>query len=312
MGSDMGIEVATKATRVGWIGTGVMGSSMCGHLVDAGFPAVVYNRSRGKTKPLVDRGAKEAGSPAEVAEQSDVIFTIVGYPADVREVTLGRDGTLSRAKTGSILVDMTTSEPALAREIFEAAKAKNVHSVDAPVSGGDVGAREARLSIMIGGEPEPVKALMPLFEAMGKTIVHQGPAGSGQHTKMVNQILIATNMIGVCEALLYGHKAGLDPEQVLKSVGSGAAGSWSLNNLGPRIIAGNFEPGFFVEHFLKDMGIALAEARRMKLCLPGLALAEQLYRAVEAQWAVAQGDASADACVGRLSEVGWKVDPQRP
>jgi 3-hydroxyisobutyrate dehydrogenase len=308
----MALEVATKATRIGWIGTGVMGSSMCGHLVDAGYPAVVYNRTKDKTKALVDRGARSVGSPAEVAEQSDVIFTIVGYPADVREVTLGREGTLSRAKSGAILVDMTTSEPALAREIFEAAKAKGVHAVDAPVSGGDVGAKEARLSIMIGGEPEPVKALMPMFEAMGKTIVHQGPAGSGQHTKMVNQILIATNMIGVCEALLYGSKAGLDPEQVLNSVGSGAAGSWSLNNLGPRIIAGNFAPGFFVEHFLKDMGIALAEARRMKLCLPGLALAEQLYRAVEAQGLSRQGTHALMVALARLSAVGWKGDPQRP
>ena len=201
---------------------------------------------------------------------------------------------------------MTTSEPALAREIFEAAKAKGVHAVDAPVSGGDVGAREARLSIMVGGEAEVVAALNPLFQRMGKTIVHQGPAGAGQHTKMVNQILIATNMIGVCEALLYGSKAGLDLETVLQSVGSGAAGSWSLNNLGPRMIAGNFEPGFFVEHFLKDMGIALAEARRMNLALPGLALAEQLYRAVEAQGHGRKGTHALMLALARLSDVPWR------
>jgi 3-hydroxyisobutyrate dehydrogenase len=235
-----------------------------------------------------------------------LIFTIVGYPRDVREVTLGTEGTLAGARAGSILVDMTTSEPALAEEIFKAAKAKSVDAVDAPVSGGDIGAREARLSIMVGGEAGVVKALLPLFEAMGKTIVHQGPAGAGQHTKMVNQILIATNMIGVCEALLYGFKAGLDLSTVLQSVGSGAAGSWSLNNLGPRMIAGNFEPGFFVEHFLKDMGIALAEARRMKLSLPGLALAEQLYRAVEALGLERKGTHALMLALARLSNVEWK------
>ena len=225
----------------------------------------------------------------------------------MREVTLGPDGTLAGAKSGSVLVDMTTSEPALAVEIDEAARAKGVHAVDAPVSGGDVGAREARLSIMIGGEKEVVDALRPLFDVMGKTIVYQGPAGAGQHTKMVNQILIATNMIGVCEALLYGYKAGLDLETVLQSVGSGAAGSWSLNNLGPRMIAGNFEPGFFVEHFLKDMGIALAESRRMNLSLPGLALAEQLYRAVAAQGYARKGTHALMLALASLSNVDWKA-----
>ena len=257
---------------------------MCGHLIAAGYEATVYNRTAGKGQAAGGEGGQARRfSPRAVAEASDVVFTIVGYPRDVREVTLGDDGTLAGAKPGTVLVDMTTSEPALAIEIDQAARAKKVHAVDAPVSGGDVGAREARLSIMIGGEKEVVDALQPLFETMGKTIVHQGPAGAGQHTKMVNQILIASNMIGVCEALLYGFKAGLDLNVVLQSVSSGAAGSWSLTNLGPRMIAGNFEPGFFVEHFLKDMGIALAESRRMKLSLPGLALAEQLYRAVDAQ-----------------------------
>jgi 3-hydroxyisobutyrate dehydrogenase len=211
------------------------------------------------------------------------------------------------ARPGTILVDMTTSEPALAREIDTAARTRGVHSVDAPVSGGDVGAREARLSIMVGGDASVVTALRPLFETMGKTIVHQGAAGAGQHTKMVNQILIATNMIGVCEALLYGYRAGLDLTTMLQSVGSGAAGSWSLNNLGPRIIAGNFEPGFYVEHFLKDMGIALAEARRMKLALPGLALAEQLYRAVEAQGYERKGTHALMLALAHLSAVHWTV-----
>lgn len=302
----MALELAPGKTRIGWIGTGVMGTSMCGHLIEAGYPATVYNRTPSKTKPLTDRGAALAGTPRELAERSDVIFTIVGFPRDVREVILGEDGTLAGAKAGQVLVDMTTSEPALAREIFEAAKAKGVHAVDAPVSGGDIGAREARLSIMVGGERETYDALLPLFQAMGKTIVHQGPAGAGQHTKMVNQILIATNMIGVCEALLYGHKAGLDLDEVLKSVGSGAAGSWSLNNLGPRMIAGNFEPGFFVEHFLKDMGIALSESKRMNLALPGLALAEQLYRAVEAQGLGRKGTHALMLALAQLSQVDWK------
>lgn len=303
----MSLEFAPGKTRVGWIGTGVMGSSMCGHLLTAGYKATVYNRSRSdKLKALVDRGAAEADSPRAVAEASDVVFTIVGFPHDVREVTLGSKGTLAGARPGSVLVDMTTSEPALAREIFEAAKAKDVHAVDAPVSGGDVGAKEARLSIMIGGEDAVVAALNPLFQTMGKTIVHQGPAGAGQHTKTVNQILIASNMIGVCEALLYGYKAGLDLTTVLQSVGSGAAGSWSLNNLGPRMIAGNFDPGFFVEHFLKDMGIALAESRRMKLALPGLALAEQLYRAVDAQGDGRKGTHALLLALARLSNVDWK------
>jgi 3-hydroxyisobutyrate dehydrogenase len=212
-----------------------------------------------------------------------VVFAIVGFPRDVREVFLGPQGALAGSRPGTVLVDMTTSEPSLAQEIDRAARAKGVASVDAPVSGGDVGAREARLSIMVGGDADVVEAIRPLFECMGKTIVHQGPAGAGQHTKMVNQVLIATNMIGVCEALLYGYKAGLDLTTVLQSVGGGAAASWSLNNLGPRIIDRNFEPGFFVEHFIKDMGIALDEAKRMGLALPGLALAHQLYLAVQAQ-----------------------------
>ncbi len=300
---------APGTTKIGWIGTGVMGSSMCGHLIAAGYKATVYNRSKDKLAPLVAKGAVAADSPKAVAEASDVIFTIVGYPSDVRAVTLGPDGILAGAKAGSVVVDMTTSNPELAVEIHTAAKAKGMNAVDAPVSGGDIGAKEARLSIMIGGEPEVVEALNPLFSAMGKTIVHQGGPGAGQHTKMVNQILIATNMIGVCEALLYGYKAGLDLTTVLQSVGSGAAGSWSLNNLGPRMIAGNFEPGFFVEHFLKDMGIALAEAKRMKLALPGLALAEQLYRAVAAQGYERKGTHALLLALADLSKVDWKAKP---
>jgi 3-hydroxyisobutyrate dehydrogenase len=270
-------------TRVGWIGTGVMGRWMCQHAVTKGFSATVYNRSRDKAQPLLDLGARFAESPKQVAERSDIVFAIVGFPKDVREVFLGPTGALAGSKPGTILVDMTTSEPSLAKEIYDAAKAKGVFALDAPVSGGDVGAKNAALSIMIGGDKEVVDAVTPVFEAMGKTIVHQGVPGAGQHTKMVNQILISSNMIALCEGLLYGYKAGLDLETVFKSVSVGAAGSKALEILGPRILARNFEPGFYVEHFIKDMGIALAEAERMNLCLPGLALAKQLYEAVRAQ-----------------------------
>jgi 3-hydroxyisobutyrate dehydrogenase len=256
---------------------------MCQHAIQKGYSATVYNRSRDKAQPLVDLGAAFAASPKAVAERSDVVFAIVGFPRDVREVFLGPDGALAGSRPGTILVDMTTSDPSLAKEIDQAAKAKGVHALDAPVSGGDVGAKSAALSIMIGGDKDVVDAVGPVFEAMGKTIVHQGPAGAGQHTKMVNQILISSTMVAMCEGLLYAYKAGLDLETVLKSVSVGAAGSKSLDIYGPRLLARNFEPGFYVEHFIKDMGIALAEAEKMNLCLPGLALAKQLYEAVWAQ-----------------------------
>ncbi len=280
------MEIPTASpgkTRIGWIGTGVMGRWMCEHAMSKGFAATVYNRSRDKAQPLLDKGATFADTPGAVAEQSDVVFAIVGFPKDVREVFLGTDGALAGSKPGTILVDMTTSEPGLAAEIYAAAKAKGVHALDAPVSGGDVGAKNAALSIMIGGDQAVVDAVSPVFAAMGKTIVHQGAAGAGQHTKMVNQILISSNMIAVCEALLYGHKAGLDLETVFKSVSVGAAGSKALEVLGPRMLRRDFEPGFYVEHFIKDLGIALAEAEKMNLSLPGVGLAKQLYEAVRAQ-----------------------------
>lgn len=300
------MNIAPGETRLGWIGTGVMGSSMCGHLMDAGFSMTVYSRTKSKADPLISKGAAWADSPRAVADATDVVFSIVGFPADVRDVTLGTEGSLAGSKSGNILVDMTTSEPSLAIEIAEQAAAKNVISIDAPVSGGDVGAREARLSIMIGGDAAAVNALKPCWDAMGKTIVHQGGPGAGQHTKMVNQTLIATNMIGVCEALLYAYKAGLDLNTVMESVASGAAGSWSLSNLGPRIINGNFDPGFFVEHFIKDMGIALAEAKRMNLSLPGLALAHQLYVALAAQGHARDGTHALQLALASLSGIDWK------
>ncbi|QDV63450.1 NAD(P)-dependent oxidoreductase [Crateriforma conspicua] len=295
-------------TRIGWIGTGVMGASMCGHLIDAGFSATVFNRTRSKAEALIERGATWADSPRAVAETSDVIFTIVGFPHDVRSVILDEDtGVLAGCDSGNIIVDMTTSQPSLAVEIAQAAAKRDVLALDAPVSGGDKGAKKGTLSIMIGGDAGAVAALQPCWDAMGKTVVHQGDAGSGQHTKMVNQILISTGMIGVCEALIYGHRAGLDLPTVLKSVGSGAAGSWSLSNLGPRIIDNNFDPGFFVEHFIKDMGIALAESRRMGLSMPGLALAQQLYQAVAAQGHAKDGTHALALALSSLNGFDWKT-----
>lgn len=299
------MPISPEQTRIGWIGAGVMGRSMCGHLLAAGYQVTLFNRTRAKAQPLLDAGAAWADSPREVAAAADVVFSIVGYPRDVRQVILGDKGALAGCRPGGVLVDMTTSEPTLAVEVAEQAAQREVQSIDAPVSGGDVGAREARLSIMIGGDAETVAALQPLWQLLGKTIVRQGGPGAGQHAKMVNQTLIASGMIGVCEALLYAHRAGLDLETVLQSVSSGAAGSWSLSNLAPRIIRGDFEPGFFVEHFLKDMGIALAEARRMQLSLPGLALAEQLYQAAAAQGHARDGTQVLQLALAKLSNVDW-------
>jgi 3-hydroxyisobutyrate dehydrogenase len=279
----MRVKAEPGKTNLGWIGTGVMGRSMCANLMSAGYSMTIYTRTEEKGKDLIAKGAKWAKTPKEVAEQSDITFTMVGYPYDVRDVNLGPHGTIAGSKKGNLIVDMTTSEPSLAIEIYEAAKAKGIGSVDAPVSGGDIGAKNGTLSIMIGGDAADVEAVTPCFEAMGKTIKHQGPAGAGQHTKMVNQILIGPTMIAVCEAMLYAYQSGLDPLKVIESVGSGGAASWAINNLGPRIVKRDFEPGFYVEHFIKDMGIALAEAKKMRISLPGLALAEQLYLAVQAQ-----------------------------
>jgi len=296
--------------RVGWIGTGVMGASMCGHLLDKGNEVTLTTRTRKKAEPLLARGAAWADSARAVADRSDVVFTMLGFPDEVRAVYLGSGlgdgGIATHARAGQILVDTSTSDPALAREIAAAASARGAFAVDAPVSGGDVGAREARLSIMVGGDEGAVQTIEPLLSAMGKTIVRQGGPGAGQHTKMVNQILIASGMIGVCEALLYAHRAGLDAERVLQSVASGAAGSWSLSNYGPRILAGNFEPGFFVEHFIKDMGIALDEARRMKLSLPGLALAMQLYQSVQALGYGKKGTHALQLALAAMSGVDWQ------
>jgi len=269
------------ATRIGWIGTGVMGSSMCGHLLTACCHVTVHSRTKSKAQSLLDRGAQWAENPQAVAVESDVLFTMVGFPQDVRQVYFATDGILSGAGAGTILVDMTTTQPSLSRDIAAAASANDLSAIDAPVSGGDVGAKNAALSIMIGGDTKSVQAVMPLFELLGKKIVHQGGPGTGQQAKLCNQIVIAGTMVGVCESLLYGYKAGLDLNRMLDSIRGGAAACWTLDHLAPRILQRNFEPGFFVEHFVKDMGLALEESKRMGLVLPGLTLVHQLYQTVQ-------------------------------
>jgi 3-hydroxyisobutyrate dehydrogenase len=265
---------------IGFIGTGIMGESMAGHLLAAGYKVNVYNRTRSRADHLVSNGAVWQETPMAVAERSDVIITMLGYPSDVEEVYFGASGILQHAKPNSLLVDMTTSSPSLAKRIELDARNRGLAALDAPVSGGDIGAKEARLSIMVGGSEGAFEAVLPLFQLMGKNIVHQGAAGSGQFTKMCNQIAIASNMIGISEALAYAKRAGLEQSKVLKSIEAGAAGSWSLSNLGPRIINGDFAPGFYVKHFMKDIKIAIESADELGLPLPGLALARSLYEQV--------------------------------
>lgn len=297
--------IAPETSKIGWVGTGVMGHSMCRHLMDQGFQVCIYNRTREKAEDLIAAGASWRDSPREVAQASDIIFSIVGLPSDVREVFLSDRGVLAGCKPGNIVVDMTTSEPQLAIEIADAARALKVYSIDAPVSGGDVGAKAGTLSIMIGGDSDVVAALKPCWKAMGKTYVRQGDAGCGQHAKIVNQILVAAGMIGVCESLLYAQQSGLDLETVLKSVSSGAAGSWALANLAPRIVSGHFDPGFFVDHFVKDLGIAMQESKRMSLKLRGLELACELYDRVVDRGDGHLGTHALQMTLAEMSELKW-------
>ena len=268
-------------TIVGFIGLGVMGQSMATHILNAGYELHVYTRTKHKAENIISKGAVWEDTVSLLSAKCDVIITIVGFPADVEEVYLGDKGILNHAKKDSIVIDMTTSSPDLAIKIDEIAKEKGLESLDAPVSGGDLGAKNATLSIMVGGDKKTFDKALPVFEVMGKNIVLQGKSGAGQHTKMANQIAIASGMVAVCEALAYAKKAGLDPEAVLKCIGPGAAGSWSLNNLGPRMIAGNFDPGFYIRHFLKDMKIAAASSSHLGLKTPGLDLALSLYKKME-------------------------------
>lgn len=269
----MGIEKPI----VGFIGLGVMGNSMAGHILNAGYPLYVYNRTKDKATELLEKGAIWSETPKDIAQKADVIFTIVGFPEDVKEVYLGENGLISNAKPDTYLIDMTTSSPTLAEKLYEEGKKKDVHVLDAPVSGGDIGAKEARLAIMVGGDELAFNNVLPIFQAIGKNITHFGKPGSGQHTKMANQIAIATNMIGVCESLVYAKKAGLDVQKVHDTISTGAATSFSLANLGARIIKNDYSPGFFIKHFIKDMRIALSEAEKMGIDLPGLSLSKQMY-----------------------------------
>lgn len=270
-------------TNIAFIGTGVMGQGMIKNFLKAGHTVHLYTRTKERALPLVELGATWYDTAQAAAEQGDVIFTVVGYPKDVEEVYFGDHGIFKAAQQGKIVVDMTTSQPALAKKIADAAQAFGMEALDAPVSGGDIGAQNGTLSIMVGGSKKAFEKVTPLFEVIGQNIVLQGEAGAGQHTKMCNQIAIATNMIGVCEALAYGKKAGLDMERVLQSIATGAAGSWSLSNLAPRMLQGDKEPGFYIRHMIKDMGIALDEASRMELKLPGLAMAKAMYDELSAK-----------------------------
>jgi 3-hydroxyisobutyrate dehydrogenase len=300
---------APESSRIGWIGTGVMGASMAGHLLEHGYELTVTTRRPALAEGLLTAGATWADTPAEVAARTEIVFSIVGLPEDVREVHLGPAGTLAGARTGTVLVDMTTSEPTLAMELARTAAAHGVHVLDAPVSGGDVGARNGTLSIMVGGPTDIVEAVRPCFELMGSTVVRQGDHGAGQHTKMVNQILVVSSMVALAEGLAYAYRVGLDVEQVLASVASGAASSWALSNLGPRVVTGDFSPGFLVDHLVKDLGIALAEAKRAGLALPGLALANQLYIALQAQGRGRDGTQALVHALAALSGLDWPPSP---
>lgn len=271
-----------KDKKIGWIGTGIMGNPMARHLMNAGYSLNVYNRTKQKAEELMSMGATWFDTPSDIAANSDVIVTIIGFPKDVEECYFGEQGIFKKIRKRAILIDMTTTTPSLAVKISETAEKADAEFIDAPVSGGQVGAINATLSIMIGGKREVVDSVLPLLQVMGKNIVYQGRAGAGQHTKMCNQITIAGTMIGVCEGLIYGVKAGLDLNTMLESISKGAAACWTLDVLAPKVVKGDFAPGFSVDNFVKDLTIALQEAEAMKLSLPGLALVKQLYLSIQA------------------------------
>ncbi len=270
-----------RGETIAFIGTGVMGGPMAGHLLDAGHDVVVFNRTKSRADGLVARGARWADAPGEAAAVADVVITMVGYPADVEEIYLAPGGIVERAREGAVLVDMTTSSPALARRIAEAAGERGLAALDAPVSGGDIGAKNATLTIMVGGDANAFARIEPLLHVLGKNVILQGGPGAGQHTKMANQVAIAGSMLATVESLAYAEAVGLDPHRVLDSIGAGSAASWSLSNLAPRILDGNFAPGFYVKHFVKDLKIALASAEEAGIDLPGCALAKRLYELLE-------------------------------
>lgn len=277
------MAVQTEKKVIGFVGTGVMGKSMASHFLTRGYPVLVYTRSKEKAEELLAQGAVWKERVADLASEANVIITMVGYPHDVEEVYLGAEGIINHAQPGTYLIDMTTSKPTLAQHIYEEAKKNSLYSLDAPVSGGDIGARDAKLTIMVGGDQQAFDEMAPLLKIMGTNVILQGGPGAGQHTKMCNQITIASNMLGVCEAISYAKKAGLDPTRVLESIGTGAANSWSLTNLAPRMIAGNYAPGFYIKHMIKDMAIALETAKELGLLTPGLELAKSLYDEMAAE-----------------------------
>ncbi|EKZ1482744.1 NAD(P)-dependent oxidoreductase [Listeria monocytogenes] len=269
--------------KIGFVGTGVMASSMAGHLLEAGYEVLVYTRTKTKAEDLLDKGALWVETPGELANKVDILISMVGYPKDVEELYLGENGFLEKLAVGTVAIDMTTSSPALAKKMAEFGREKGIGVLDAPVSGGDIGAKNGTLSIMVGGSEDVFLKVKPIFDILGSSVILQGDAGAGQHTKMVNQIAIASNMIGVTEAIIYAEAAGLNPSRVLDSISGGAAGSWSLANLIPRVLKDDFSPGFFIKHFIKDMGIAISEAKQMGLELPGLTLAEKMYQTLAEQ-----------------------------
>ncbi|EAF3049360.1 NAD(P)-dependent oxidoreductase [Listeria monocytogenes] len=269
--------------KIGFVGTGVMGSSMAGHLLEAGYEVLVYTRSKTKAEDLLEKGALWIKTPGELANKVDILISMVGYPKDVEELYLGENGFLENLAVGTVAIDMTTSSPALAKKMAEFGREKGIGVLDAPVSGGDIGAKNGTLAIMVGGSEDVFLKVKPIFDILGSSVILQGDAGAGQHTKMVNQIAIASNMIGVTEAIIYAEAAGLNPSSVLDSISGGAAGSWSLANLIPRVLKDDFSPGFFIKHFIKDMGIAISEAKQMGLELPGLTLAEKMYQTLAEQ-----------------------------
>ncbi|MCE8079788.1 NAD(P)-dependent oxidoreductase [Listeria monocytogenes] len=269
--------------KIGFVGTGVMGSSMAGHLLEAGYEVLVYTRTKTKAEDLLEKGALWIKTPGELANKVDILISMVGYPKDVEELYLGENGFLENLAVGTVAIDMTTSSPALAKKMAEFGREKGIGVLDAPVSGGDIGAKNGTLAIMVGGSENVFLKVKPIFDILGSSVILQGDAGAGQHTKMVNQIAIASNMIGVTEAIIYAEAAGLNPSSVLDSISGGAAGSWSLANLIPRVLKDDFSPGFFIKHFIKDMGIAISEAKQMGLELPGLTLAEKMYQTLAEQ-----------------------------
>lgn len=294
-----------KDKKIGWIGTGIMGNPMAKHLINAGYNLNVYNRTKQKAEELISMGAVWYNSPADIAANSEVIITMIGFPKDVEDCYFGDAGIFEQVKKGSLLIDMTTTKPSLAAKIAEEAEGRGVEFIDAPVSGGQVGAINATLSIMSGGKKEVVDSALPLFQVVGKNMVYQGPAGSGQHTKMVNQIVIAGTMIGVCEGLIYGVKAGLDLNTMLESISKGAAACWTVDVLAPKVVKGDFAPGFSVDNFVKDLTIALEEAEAMKLSLPGLALVKQLYISIQA---IGKGSSGTQALYLALKRMANMID----